>query len=110
MLLILVASGHTFVGTPMFYDAFTQATIWYIGTGLAIFCVGMLNLVQAAAGLSRPFQWGVLLLNVAWLLLALGLLSTSQSWQVLTAVTLAGGVRALLDPRTGVGAWRRCRD
>lgn len=87
-LLILLAAGHTFVGTPMFYDEFSQGVIWYVGTGLAIFCVGALNLAQAA-GLPRPFHWAVLLFNVAWLALALALLTTSQHWQVITAVVLA---------------------
>lgn len=92
-LLILQGAGHTFVGGPMFFDSITQAAVWYLCAGLAIMLLGALNLAlhqPVATWLRRVVIAG----NALFLLLMLGLATTSQSWRVLLVVALATGCLA----------------
>jgi hypothetical protein len=92
-LLVLQGAGHTFIGGPMFFDSITQAAVWYLCAGLAIMLLGVMNIAayQPVAGWVR---WVVVAGNLLFLLLTLGLLTTSQSWRVLLVIALAAGCLA----------------
>jgi hypothetical protein len=89
-LLVLQGAGHTFVGGPMFFDSITQAAVWYLCAGLAIMLLGAMNVVMYQP-LASWVRWLVVAGNLLFLLLTLGLLTTSQSWRVQLVVALAAG-------------------
>lgn len=89
-LLILQGAGHTFVGGPLFFDSISQGAIWYLGAGLAIMLLGVMNMAMYQP-VSRWVRWVVAAGNALFVLLMLGLLTTSQSWRVLLVVVLAVG-------------------
>jgi len=90
VLIAVQGAGHTFLGTPMFFRAVSQDAVWFAGAGLAMIFLGLLNLAPTVA-LPRWLRWGILLGNVLWLGLMVGLLSTSVSARVIAAVGFAAG-------------------
>lgn len=90
VLIAAQGAGHTFFGTPMFFSVVSQEAVWFAGAGFAMIFLGLLNLAPATS-LPRWLRWGVLLSNVLWLGLMVGLLSTSLMARVIAAVVFAVG-------------------
>lgn len=83
-LLLLQGLGHSFIGAPTLYDALSQDAIWFAGAGLGMGLLGLLNLKVW----ERDPCWYTIGANGIWLILMVGLLTTSRSIRVVSAVTL----------------------
>lgn len=104
ILMALQGAGHTFIATPMVFTEVNQKAVWFAGAGFAMIFLGLLNLA-AGPGTSLGLRWAVIASNFLWLVLMVGLLSTSRSFRVLAAVIfpaacLAGSVGSVLTGKT----------
>ena len=90
VLIALQGAGHTFLGTPTFFDAVSQHAIWFAGAGLGMIFLGLLNLAPVT-GYPTWLRWGIVLGNFAWLVLMMALVSTSQSVRTVLAMVFTAG-------------------
>lgn len=93
VLLVLQGVGHTFLGTPQFFDSITQPMIWFAGAGLGGVFLGLLNLFPPVIA-PRWLALAIVAANLSWFILMLGLLTTSHSVRVIIALVLTAGVSA----------------
>jgi hypothetical protein len=88
LLLALQGFGHILLGAPTYYGALSQDLVWFIGSGLAMISIGLLNV---AAG-THPLRWPrylIVAVNMSWLLLMSALVATSQSWRTILVASLS---------------------
>lgn len=88
VLLALQGLGHILLGAPTFYDSLSQDLIWFIGSGIAMIAIGILNFVIG----KHPLRWPRYLtaaVNLSWLMLMGALVVTSQSWRTILVASLS---------------------
>ena len=69
-LLILGAVGHT-IGTILWVPAMSQLFIWSLGSAVAAFVLGALNILRAGRPDDRPLAAITVVGTFAWMLVAL---------------------------------------
>jgi len=91
-IILLLGVGHTLM-TLVLYSAFSADMLWFAGTGLALICLGLLNVIA----LQTKLSWVFLIVILANVIATLYLTAVSLAVPEIQAylATVAAGMMAV---------------
>ena len=100
---LLVALGLVHAGlAPVFYDELTPNTVWFVGAGLALVFLGLLNAAATLADVGRVWAMCRVANVVALAFGALAVVAVQESQAYLGLVLLAAlAATSFVLPRSG---------